>query len=229
MTDLHKKTDEELAAMTDDQIDALVILQCAREGIPLQPPKPDEPTEPDSQPDTTVYLVGGETFEYLKDAEKVLTALQSGKRINVGSVTGGYSYGYPDRILGPDNSTININHKKVFAPETAKRVKEIWENYKEIKEDYNKQNRDWESNHTRVKEIRDTIMNPIKAARSRSRRRQEIARAFNIYSELSGEQNEITMNFLRNAYPDINQLFKDDEAVFKLADQSKEGPLAEGE
>ena len=49
-------TDAELLALTETELEELIDLECAYEGIPLLPPKPEEPIKPANlRPDTSVF------------------------------------------------------------------------------------------------------------------------------------------------------------------------------
>ncbi|MFZ2541919.1 MAG: hypothetical protein WAW75_09140, partial [Gallionella sp.] len=62
--------------VTDEQAEAYVTLECARQGVPLMPKEaPIPPSPPDVQPDQVVYEVGSFCFVSRGEAETLVAML----------------------------------------------------------------------------------------------------------------------------------------------------------
>lgn len=90
-------SDEEVLALTPEQIERWVDIECAIAGAPLEPEHPGtKPEESTAAPDRKTYVVEGMHFDTMEDAEAVANAINSVPCFTLNYAEGG---GYRNQVV----------------------------------------------------------------------------------------------------------------------------------
>lgn len=203
--------DEELLALTPDEIDRYVDLACAEAGIKLLPEKAPQPPKMDSYvPDQVLWSIGGLVFFKKKDADKVRAALVGSSLANVKYVDlGSYRTDYSRRTAVPEHEIPTIHEVQCFSEELAARCKSEFTRINEEKEDYEKRKREYDQISNQRAEIRQRINNQVYALRKQEERRQSMLRELDRYLVLADHNMRVALRFLQSAHPEAPTVLPD--------------------
>lgn len=201
-------TTEELANLTDEQIDKYKKLMYAEEGIQF-PEKPKEIDEVNIPTDLTVYKISGissydgPVFGSLDEAKKVLECLNSCS--SFGHIESKNSEQYFDLGTRRDyfgkNQPLEINTTQVYSKEKYLEVQDTLVQYKNLREQYKKDKEHYEEIYNKAIEATEEFCEAINNAKSIMYHRENLAsKYYRDYLPLADNNSEIAMNFLKKAY-----------------------------
>lgn len=191
----------ELLAMDTDEIERLTDLGCAFRGVALLPESPTPPTEVDAGPDVTVYHAGGKMFYDEADAQKVVDLINSLPYLKTYYLAGGYSYSGPQGVKRSEkeHDMESVRKSRYWSPEHYDKHRSALAAYKEAKERYDKDRKEYE----RVLGERNEISKEIHAIRAEALAERNkivtIEREFNRYVEIADGDRDQALKFYLHA------------------------------
>lgn len=206
MKEWQKLTDEELASLTEEQVEQYEKLLLCQNGIKMLE-RPEEPIKPVFEKDCEVYLIKGlsislgftdikealETVEFLK-SKKTLGKLQYTSDIII------FKLG-PDTDYNNNSLEIGLESSKVYSEKEAYNIKVTLNDYKIAKAEYDEKYR----TYCEVQEQAEKVTEPFFAAHSDAinimNKRIEYTNLFyRDYLPLAEGNVTTAMNFLKKAY-----------------------------
>lgn len=220
MKDWNKLTVEELAALTDAEVETHKKLLYAQNGIEF----PEEPKEIDDTNipcDMTVYFVqnlgsswNGICFSSLEEAKHVADVVRECKTV------GHISHKNGGNIFEPGTETEwNGNHKdfsitteEAYSKKRFSEVQETLATYAKLREQYGKDKKDYERIYSKAIEVTEEFIERLNDARETIKKRNRLAEKYWLdYMPLADNNRDIAMNFLKKAYT----VSDEDEAYVK--------------
>lgn len=195
-------TDDELCALTDEQIEYYKDLACAERGVALLPPRPGAaPEEPQAEKDLTIYTVGGLMFEKREDAEKIAELANSLERMKLDYVHGP-SY---QKIAVKKNDQETIDSESYYSAARWQEVRSAVEAYERKKREWNEDVKAFDEANRKRRNETSYIEERIELARERKVKRERMAKVFDRYVELADGDEEAAWKFMTEAYPDASE------------------------
>ncbi len=212
MQKITELTDQEIFNLTDDQVELMVKLRKAEEGIKLVE-KPKQPSYFNvTEPDKTVYSceLFGDTlaFESVEELNTVITAIQN--------TSTKYCLEYDYNKAGSDKKFLKSELKhgyssssqwhtttsqRAYSAELYAQMIDMIAQNKKMKESYEKEVKEYESAISEAKWVEDEIWDKVREVREHFWKLETYCRKFKYdYLPLSGENTEIAMNFMDKAY-----------------------------
>lgn len=216
MKDWTKLNDEELAALTEEQVEFYKKLLYAENGVKILP-QPKEPEDLIEKPDLTIYSIDGlegiySSNSYLKftnyeDAKRVLDLLMNCK--SLGYQTYNSSCGY-DKMYFQSGSkgNLSINTTIVYSKEKYLEMQTQMSIFQNLKKQYEKDKKEYDINQSLAIKVTEEFMEKLNDAKNKIERRQLLCTKFyNDYLPIAENNYDVAMNFLKKAY----EISKDDE------------------
>ena len=204
---LDEYTNEELLELTEEQVETLIDLECAHEGVALLPVEaPIKPDDSKIGPDSVIYEIKNlEHFETMEDAQKVVEVASKLPRVQKQYL----SHASYKEKKGPVDSDIGINIVKVFseqhyanvATENA-RIEASLKAYKEAKEEYDEL-------FEKHGEISESVISRLNVARNEKNMLDTLKDEAGRYISLAQGEKEIAKNFMINARPNQKDMIEE--------------------
>lgn len=191
-------TDEEVLALTQDEVTRWIDVECAHEGAPLLPPRPMAPTPIMFEPDVTVFLVGNIYFGSADDAAKAAALMAPMARFNVNYVSGPRF----DKIAMPSCDDLTVSTVRAFSAERWDVIKSDMARYEELKKQFEADSLEYQKASERRDVIASDIHGRVERVRGQERRRARMREEFARYVDLAGGDQTIARRFLVAAHPD---------------------------
>lgn len=222
MKDWKLLTDEELAALTDKEVEFYKKLLYAENGIKMveEPNKPESLKEPC---DITVYYISGIgenlIFLDLEEAKAFADTLKSYNN-NIGHLEYNSMCGYGNNYFEPglkerdwsSESPYTIKTKEVFSKQKFLEMQSQMVAYENMKKQYDKDKSEYEKINTKAIEVTKDYFEKLTEARNRVARRKNLTSKFyEDYMPLAENAYHVAMGFMKKAY-DISE---EDEAYIK--------------
>jgi len=192
-------TDDELMALDDDQLDMLIDLQCAINGVPLLPIEP-EPVNIDLPPtDAQVYEVAGFYFKERESADRIMEAINKEVRVDVT-----YDWQLSDRteyIQGYASTGANITAKDVYSNDLYDETKAKRAKLKAMKDLYDKQRGDFDSIKSQREESASEVFRSVYKAREERENKIIAHQRYDRYVKLANGDANLANKFFADAYP----------------------------
>lgn len=156
----YELTKEELIKLTSEQIQDLIDLEIAYEGItPIICPAEISLTEVDINKSIRVFQIGGIYFRNREDAEKVANM----KRVIIDwNYNTGSNYKF---AKDEDKEFSSVTEEYFYSESEINRVKVAIENNKALKEDYDAKKLEYDKYITNTSEIRSKVRDAVNEAR----------------------------------------------------------------
>lgn len=216
MKEYKELTTEELANLTDEQVEQYIKLICAQEGIKILK-KPQEPVKSaDLNKDCEVYTIPRTSLCFLdiKEAKEILESLRKIKSLGTIRYLSNCSYfeiglrDYNDEPIDLALST-EVCYSKEKADEKEKAIKEYNENIKK----YNQELKEYSDNEKARNTATNEFLNIYKEAVDTMNNRKRLSRLFyEEYLPLAENNTEMAMSFLKKAYSVTE---KDEQYIMK--------------
>lgn len=212
MKNLKELTEQEILALTDEEITLRIKLKKAEEGIKLVP-KPKMPSYFDiEEPDKTVYMCelfsDDLCFENMDELTKLIQLI-SGSDTKC-SVTYDYNkagseYSYITSKMKTRGYSYkewsSTNSKRVYSIEKYNALVDMIAQNKKMKEQYEKELKDYEAAISEAKWIEDEINDRVREVRDKYWKLNEYCRKFKLdYLPLADDNEEVAMKFMDKAY-----------------------------
>jgi uncharacterized membrane protein YkvA (DUF1232 family) len=207
MKDWKILTEEELDALTSEQVDMYVKLIYAEEGIPLVC-KPEKVHIEPINPDKTVYqlnAINSIVFCDLNEAEKVAEVLKSCKSLGHTDYKSNYNEKYfvpgtPKDYTGRP-LTFEVSNFDVYSLETYERVQKTLAENNAATEKMLQMQEEYERNSAARDEATEDFFKALEKAREAMEHRRSMCYKFyNDYMQIAENNTKIAMGFLKKAY-----------------------------
>lgn len=203
-------TDQELATLDNDQVNAYIDLACAEQGIPYPPDVPPRPSGAnDDAPDLSLHQVGGIFFTDRSDAENVAALISTLDRweTKYENVAGEYQSVYVPCFKAEDVTTMRVRSRAAMAKFAATKGQALAARkaYEELEK---------EAAHITSKRaaVGCGIYDAIAGARRTIDRRVRYQEIFDRYLKLAGGHVTVACKFFEDAYSDARDVLP---AVFE--------------
>jgi hypothetical protein len=216
MKDWTKLNDEELAALTEEQVEFYKKLLYAENGVKILP-QPKEPEDLIEKPDLTIYSIDGlegmySSNSYLKftnyeDAKRVLDLLMNCKSLGYQAYNSSCGY---DKMYFQSGSrgTLSISTTIVYSKEKYLEMQTQMSVLQNLKKQYEKDKKEYDTNQSLAIKVTEEFMEKLNDAKNKIERRQLLCTKFyNDYLPIAENNYDVAMNFLKKAY----EISKDDE------------------
>lgn len=202
MKRLHELTPEDLMALTMEQIDELVSVECAHRGVPLptQAPAPPEPCS--AQPDVQCFRVNVDVrFGSREEAEAFVQYLHGLCILDTASL-GGRSWEGPYELIPRDPDTDGqISQERHWTPAHHLQHAKALERYKRDKEAYDKNRREFESTNSERTIVTREVWGAIEEARDAHQTAEHLRSRFLDYCKIADGDEAVALKFLLAATP----------------------------
>jgi len=195
-------SDAEILALNDSQVSQYIDLACAEAGVPLLPPRPNEPDAVPVTPDMTIYGVGDIYFYNQADALSAVALLGSLRRCSLQYVSGPRY----ERVVRPETSDLSVQPAKHFSPENWDRVKNDANRYAEQKKTYDADLGEYNKAGAARSKIAESICGRREQVCADERRREMLRASFERYLALADGNREIAARFLKAAHGDADTM-----------------------
>ncbi len=225
MKKINELSEKEILDLTTEDVELMIKLKKAEEGIKLLP-KPKEPTYFNIKaPDVVVYscaLFGDDlVFEDIEELNKVLNVIKN--------AVSKYSLNYDWNKLGGDFKYARRDFKRpyngewhtttsnqVYSVELYNEIVDLAAQNKKLKEQYEKEIKEYESAINDAKWIEDEINGKVLEVKEKYWKLESYCRKFKYdYLPLSNENESVAMNFMDKAYS-----LTDEQKEYVLANYS---------
>ncbi len=192
MQTIYDLTDDEIATLTDEQVNLFVDIECAKAGAPLLPPEPQELSKPEAKEDKTFYGVAGVYFEKPEEAAELLAVIDRHRTFEYDYKSFG-KVAKPGRTYGANE----ITSVKMFSVGYYDEHRKSLEQYEAEKRKFDSEKKRHEQAVNERRETTAAVWELVSIARELKAEREQIARSFQRYLELAKGDKEIAFNFLK--------------------------------
>lgn len=207
MKRLKDYTNEELTELNQSQIETLIDLECAHEGIPLLPERPEKPETNKPEEDLTVYYISDVKLKNKEDAQQIVNLLNGMARMRRDWNTNGYDL---------EEDSVSFKLEKVFSSECQQKYKAQTAAAKEIEDRYKSAKKEYDDIVKQRKAIIDEVSDTISDAYAEFRKIEQYKKQYARYLELAEGEKDIALNFMKAAHPDEDEYI--DSIILKISD-----------
>ncbi len=197
-TPINLLTDEQIVALTAEEIQRYKDLSAAENGIVLPGPQPPIFDEQPAQPDTILYEVAGLAFLDRDDAVEVRDFLAA-RRAKMSDRKYEYSVSYSDYYVAAYEADIAITEQPTFTLDAFNAERARLADYKQRKEESNRARSEWDKNDNAYSKNNQWINDLVSDARGRISSRAENQRRFDEYLELADGNADRAWTFFTKA------------------------------
>jgi hypothetical protein len=212
MQNIYDLTKEQVNALTDDEIQTFIDIECAEKGVLLLPDVPTEPKKELPKPDLTIYAVGDFRVESFEEASQILEILS---KVRLVTKTYDYNVGYDFHYIRFTDFLIpEIKKEFVYSAELYNQLKNAMRKYSQEKTNYDNLNREYQKADKERQGVASKVWEYINDIRDEFWQKEHLTKEFNRYLVLANGDKKIAMAFFVTAYSDqLNKI--DDPETFK--------------
>lgn len=210
MKKINELTELEVLALTTEDVELMIRLKKAEEGIKLLP-RPKEPTYFDIKaPDKVTYsctLFGdGLVFEDIEELNKVLNAIKETTSkfkldYNWNKLGSDFKYATKELKQPYNGEWHTATSQQVYSVELYNEIVDLASQNKKMKEQFEKELKEFESAINDSKWIEDEVNNIVLDVKEKYWKLESFCRKFRYdYMPLASENKTIAMNFMDKAY-----------------------------
>lgn len=201
---IEELNEQEILALTSDQIDQMVKLRMAEEGIKFVP-RPSTPVyEEVQEPDLTVFEIqqNGNTLRFLDKCDTELLFDMLSKTTSKCDIDYNYDNGYVYFMRkGLDRIDTKMETKKVYSIDLYNKVKSVMHDNRKLKEQYEELLKEYVENSNQAQEIKDDISAKYYEVVKKYDSLKNLCRKMKYdYLPIAEGNEEIAFNFLKKAY-----------------------------
>lgn len=199
---LQDMSTEEICALTEEQLDRRVKLECAEQGIPMMPEPPNIEAF-DLVRSVTAYQVSG--FElYFKgpEAAKEVAALLERHQATIYRRNYDWRTGYDVEWLERSESDIKIETKMFYDSAVVRDREQFLVKRKTVKEDFEKQKKEYEESREKYRKIADGVYTEYYAAKRLKDSIESAKKTYQEYVSLAGGDTDKARVFFDKAFKD---------------------------
>lgn len=202
MTRISEMNDEQLLALTDDEISKLIDYECALQGVPFLPPHPGTmPVKPDTGKKITCYSINNVIVMDMKQAVKILEAINACELFTTTYQGSDYNNQYLERLTCESYSYPKIETKEYIGAEQWDKVKADMTIYTKNKKQWDEINKAYTDALKERANITEEAYGYISDARNKRDAQDSLRSEFSRYLELAEDNPTVAMNFLVKARP----------------------------
>ena len=225
MKKINELSEKEILDLTTEDVELMIKLKKAEEGVKLLP-KPKEPTYFNIKaPDVVVYscaLFGDDlVFEDIEELNKVLNVIKNAAskyslEYNWSKLSSDFKYARRDFKRPYNGEWHTITSNQVYSVELYNEIVDLAAQNKKLKEQYEKEIKEYESAINDAKWIEDEINGKVLEVKEKYWKFESYCRKFKYdYLPLSNENEAVAMNFMDKAYS-----LTDEQKEYVLANYS---------
>lgn len=186
--------DDEIASMTDAQINTFIDIECALQGFPLLPEYPVEPEKPRIKATKQYYSVAGLWFETQEEALEVLKVI-SGKKLL--EVERNWQLDFHVVKLRPsyNDSQNELKLQTALSETENEQHKQEIKVYERLKNAYNSAKKNYEDAYNKRRKIIDDVWEVYSRAKEIAAEKQKITNHFETYEKLLGDREAVIKIF----------------------------------
>ena len=207
--------EKELLDLTASEVEDLISLECAFEGIALKMEEPGSFKDEEMViPKVTAYRIGEITFLNLELAEKILQIYNQEKIYYATYSDSNYTCKYLEKITPEHYRKPKIEVMEVILPEVWETIKEEQKVLHKKREALKKQKEIYDNWKEEKRQIQEPIWNTLTAIREKEKEKQNCVQLFEKYLEMAKGDFEIAMTF----YEKFPKTIKDKEYIQYLTE-----------
>lgn len=215
----------ELAELTEEEIEILIEIECAQEGVKIPGPHPVEPIEVgDIEPDRKVWRVPEFTFEDEAEAAHVMDVIRGCKTVVA-------LMGYPQRINPSENPLERRDTPildRVYSEGFYQSTQAERENHKRSVELYREAKKEFDELQGAYLDIRDKVYGVQLEAKARVGRYRRLQDQWKEYLELAGGNDKVASGFMINTYEaELGEFPEMRDMILQYRDAPEEGAADE--
>lgn len=178
---LNEMSTEEICALTEDQLDRRVKLECAEQGIPLIPEKPTLESF-DIVRSETGYGISGTSFLFkdLNIAKEFLTLFEK-HQAGIYKKTYSWQIGYDIEWMEKEELSLKIETTMFYNREVISSREDFLIKRKNIKDAYEKDLKDYESSREKFRKIADAVYSDFYEAKAKKKSIEDAKKTFSEY------------------------------------------------
>jgi hypothetical protein len=201
-------TEQELVALSEDEVQRYIDYACAENGVPLLPSLPPAPVEVNCMPDVTVYSLGHWLhFATAEDASRALDAIVASKPIETTYIS------VPSRVtstvIAKGKPNLAITSAEAFSADKAEGIKGQLAEAKRQEDVYAKAKKSYDAAVSEREAYASEIRDKVSAAWETHHRREGLRRDYERYLSLADGDTRIAARFLGSANRDAQALLPD--------------------
>jgi len=192
--------DDEIAALTEEQLDMLIKVECMEQGVPLEPSVPDQ-TFFELPKTNSAYQVKGTEF-WLEDRgdaarlAKLLSEMASKLRVKKYD----WRTGYDVEWLENYETEIRIDEHLFYDKMQVQDKEQFLVKRKALKEEYEKDKKKYDESRDKVRKVSDSIYSVFYSARKDQDKKNRLKKTFDEYVQMSGGDRQKARMFFDKAY-----------------------------
>lgn len=186
------KSDAELVAMSDAEVNQRIDLTCAERGIPLWCEELPEP-KPEVEPDWELYQVCGVNFSDGAVAREIAKSIERERRWKQAY---NYRYGFDRLEMEQDESEIGVTLVRCFRPETFHKHKAEITKHEEQKKVYEARKKENRKAYDERSDVATRVWSEINDARRRINESDRLRNLYVRYVGLANGDKEMARKFL---------------------------------
>lgn len=196
---------EQVIALNDPELNRLVKLALALQGVPLPGAAPEKPEEPKVERDVAVYAVGGLFFTDRNAAEAVGAVLasvaSSAVKLDYEWQHVGSEHKYARPYRSDDQASLStITTERALSEPNFRRVREALIQYKVLQKQYEEDTKKHEAAVSAGDEVRGEIVAVYNDARARQQDLDRTMARFDEYMHLADGDVEVALRFFDKAH-----------------------------
>lgn len=193
---------EEIVKLTEEQVDDLVDLECAEQGVTLTE-KPEKPNalKVDSEPDLSVYEIAGLALTEPGPAAEIAALVKKHRECLVDS-SYDYSCGYSHKHAGDFTDKIEVTPGHILSWQKYQEIKGDLQVAEETKGDFDKELSAWTKAYDKRTKIRKDILMTVHKHKEAEDDYQRYMQVMKRYMELSNGDNTVARKFFEEAHKD---------------------------
>jgi GrpB-like predicted nucleotidyltransferase (UPF0157 family) len=205
MTKIDEMTDEQVLALSEEEIADLIKYGMAVAGIPVYAVPVEPHYETVVAPDAKVYEIAGVSLDDRAAAERIQSAIakEQAKFVQLGYAEGDYTVRYVER----SRTTWDVSTRTAYSQETWAKHRDVLKRNAAKKAEYDALKRSWDQAERDARSVRSAVTDRIDEVRERQARREMLTDRYVEYIGIAGGDKNVAMEFLRRAFD-----LTDDEA-----------------
>jgi hypothetical protein len=197
--------EQELVALSEDEIQRYIDYACAENGVPLLPSLPPAPVEVSYTPDAQVFTIGHWLhFRHPEQAARVLEAINEAAPVETSYIS--TPSHITSTVLTARRSSFSITTTEAFTAEQAESIKSQLAEAKRQEDVYAKAKKAYDSAVSERESYASEIREKVGAAWEMHHARESRRRDYDRYLQLADGNAQIAARFLVNAHRDARTL-----------------------
>lgn len=191
-------TNEELLALSDEEVERLIDIEALVENVPLLPKEPEKPDDPKIEPDVIAYEIRSFIVGTKEDADAIVEMINSMNLFDTFYHGGGYSWSGPEG-LKPREDPIQAVAQKYWSNGHYQAHCLELKRRKEAKTIYDNAKKEFDEISRSRQTVVDRVWNAVSEAKEDKANRETIKQQFRRYVDLADGNEDMALTFYLNA------------------------------